>query len=57
MQISPEAMRADVAGIHEQQKAIGYESVFVEGAGPAEAYMKGLFDDWQAQCPWKCTQV
>jgi glycine/D-amino acid oxidase-like deaminating enzyme len=49
MQISPEAMRADVAGIHEQQKAIGYESVFVEGAGPAKAYMKGLFDDWQAR--------
>ena len=33
MQISPEAMRADVATIHEQQTAIGYESVFVEGEG------------------------
>ncbi|MDH3597401.1 MAG: FAD-binding oxidoreductase [Rhodospirillales bacterium] len=49
MQISPEAMRDDVAAIHEQQKAIGYESVFVEGAGPSETYMKGLFDDWQAR--------
>jgi len=49
MQISPEAMRADVASIHEQQKAIGYDSVFVEGAADSAAYMKGLFDDWQAR--------
>ena len=45
MQISPEAMRADVALIHEQQQAIGYDSVFIEGAGASTAYMKGLFDD------------
>src|SRR5499425_1131110 len=31
MQISPEVMHKDVASISEQQKAIGYESVFVEG--------------------------
>jgi glycine/D-amino acid oxidase-like deaminating enzyme len=49
MQISPEAMRADVAAIHEQQRAIGYESVFVEGARESANYMRGLFDDWQAQ--------
>ena len=49
MQISPDAMRADVASIHEQQQAIGYDSVFVEGAAESEAYMKGLFDDWQAK--------
>jgi len=49
MQISPEAMRADVAAIHEQQKAIGYESVFVEGEKESATYMRGLFDDWQAQ--------
>jgi methylglutamate dehydrogenase subunit A len=49
MQISPECMRADVAGIAAQQEAIGYESVFVEGAAPSERYMKGIFDDWQAQ--------
>ncbi|MDP6950014.1 MAG: FAD-binding oxidoreductase [Arenicellales bacterium] len=49
MQISPEAMREDVASIAEQQKAIGYESVFVEGAQQSTEYMKGLFDDWQAQ--------
>jgi glycine/D-amino acid oxidase-like deaminating enzyme len=49
MQISPEAMRADVAAIHDQQKAIGYESVFVEGAKESATYMRGLFDDWQAE--------
>ena len=31
MQISPEVMHEDVASIYEQQKAIGYESVFIEG--------------------------
>ena len=32
MQISPECMHEDVASIYEQQKAIGYESTFIEGA-------------------------
>ncbi len=49
LQISPEAMRADVATIHEQQQAIGYDSVFVEGEADCMAYMKGLFDDWRAK--------
>ena len=49
MQISPECMHEDVGSIYEQQKAIGYESVFVEGAAESESYMKGLFDDWQAK--------
>jgi glycine/D-amino acid oxidase-like deaminating enzyme len=49
MQISPESMRADVASIYEQQQAIGYESVFVEGETESAAYMKGLFSDWQAK--------
>jgi len=49
MQISPESMRADVASIYEQQQAIGYESVFVEGEAESAAYMKGLFSDWQAR--------
>ena len=31
MQISPESMREDVTTIYEQQKAIDYESTFVEG--------------------------
>jgi glycine/D-amino acid oxidase-like deaminating enzyme len=49
MQISMEAMREDVASIHEQQRAIGYESVFVDGAEASTRYMKGFFDDWQAK--------
>jgi len=49
MQISPEPMREDVGGIHEQQRAIGYESVFVEGAAESMRYMRGIFDDWQAR--------
>ena len=31
MQISPEVMRAQVGTIYEQQKAIGYDSVLIEG--------------------------
>src|SRR4030042_966532 len=49
MQISPECMHEDVASIYEQQKAIGYESVFIEGATDCQDYMTGLFDDWQAK--------
>jgi len=41
-------MHADIASIHEQQKAIGYESVLVEGAADSAAYMKDIFHDWQA---------
>ena len=49
MQISPECMHEDVASIYDQQRAIGYESVFIEGADASARYMKGLFDDWQAR--------
>jgi len=49
MQISAESMRANVAEIFEQQQAIGYGSVFVEGEAESTAYMKGMFDDWQAR--------
>ena len=49
MQISPESMRKDVTSIYEQQKAIGYESEFIEGEADSMAYMKTLFDDWQAK--------
>ena len=48
LQISHEAMRDDVASIHQQQRAIGYESTFVEGAGASRTYMRAIFDDWQA---------
>jgi glycine/D-amino acid oxidase-like deaminating enzyme len=40
MQISPEVMHADVAGIAAEQREIGYESVFVEGATDCRRYMK-----------------
>ena len=49
MQISPEVMHEGCASIYEQQQAIGYESVFVEGEARCQAYMRGLFDDWQAK--------
>ena len=35
MQISPEVMHEQVGTIYEQQKAIGYDSVFIEGAQTA----------------------
>jgi len=49
MQISCESMHEDVSSIFEQQKAIGYASTFIEGEKDCMNYMKGLFDDWQAQ--------
>ncbi|WP_425046246.1 NAD(P)/FAD-dependent oxidoreductase [Primorskyibacter sp. S87] len=49
MQISCEAMRDDVAQIFSEQREIGYESVFIEGANASAKYMRGIFDDWQAQ--------
>ncbi|MGE4660681.1 MAG: FAD-binding oxidoreductase [Arenicellales bacterium] len=49
MQISPEVMREDVSTIADQQRDIGYESVFIEGAKASTDYMRSLFDDWQAQ--------
>ena len=49
MQISSESMRDDVGSIYEQQQAIGYESVFIEGEQQSTDYMKGIFNDWQAQ--------
>ena len=49
MQISPEPMHADIAQIHREQQEIGYESVFIEGGQDCTRYMRGLFDDWQAQ--------
>ncbi len=49
MQISPEVMHADVASVASQQREIGYESTFIEGAKDSTDYMKGLFHDWQAR--------
>ncbi len=49
LQISPEAMRADVATIHAQQRAIGYPSTLVEGAAESRRYLEGIFPDWRAE--------
>lgn len=50
MQISPESMHEDVAGIYRQQKQIGYTSAFIEGEKDCLKYMReNIFDDWQAK--------
>jgi glycine/D-amino acid oxidase-like deaminating enzyme len=49
MQISCESMHEDIASIYQQQQAIDYHSVFIEGEPDCNRYMKGIFDDWQAQ--------
>ena len=49
MQISCESMHEDVAQIHAEQQAIGYDSAFIEGAPACAAYMTDIFSDWQAQ--------
>jgi len=49
LQISPEIMHKDVASIYEQQKAIGYDSEFIEGEEDCMKYMKTIYDDWQAK--------
>jgi len=49
MQISPEAMHADVIQIHEEQQAIGYPSTFADGESECRAYMQEIFFDWQAE--------
>lgn len=48
MQISAEVMHDDVAKIFAEQQAIGYPSVFVEGAESCRLYMQSIFPDWQA---------
>jgi methylglutamate dehydrogenase subunit A len=49
LQISPEVMHADVAQIHAEQQAIGYESSFIEGEADCRRYLENLFHDWRAQ--------
>lgn len=49
LQISPEAMLADVTTVYEQQRAIGYPSTFVQGAGDTERYLRRIFPDWRAK--------
>ena len=49
MQISPEPMHANVAQIYAEQKAIGYDSVFIEGKKDCASYMRDIVDDWQME--------
>ncbi len=48
MQISPARMHEEVAEIAEQQRAIGYDSEFIEGEATCMDYMRRIFGDWQA---------
>ncbi|MCH9844037.1 MAG: FAD-binding oxidoreductase [Alphaproteobacteria bacterium] len=49
MQISSESMHQDIIQIHREQQEIGYESALIEGEADCMTYMRGIFDDWQAQ--------
>ena len=49
MQISCEAMRDDIGQIYAEQRSIGYDSAFIEGAAASTRYMQSYFSDWQAQ--------
>jgi glycine/D-amino acid oxidase-like deaminating enzyme len=48
VQLAPEQMAQDVAGIYQQQRDIGYPSQLIEGERDCTAYMREEFDDWQA---------
>jgi glycine/D-amino acid oxidase-like deaminating enzyme len=48
LQVAPQVMAADVAGIHASQRDIGYDSVLVEGVAATRRYLTELFADWQA---------
>ena len=42
-------MRADVAQIFQEQRAIGYDSELIEGEDDCRAYLEAIFSDWQAK--------
>lgn len=48
MQVSHEGMHEDIASIHQHHLDIGYPSEFIEGGNKSTAYLRNLFDDWQA---------
>jgi glycine/D-amino acid oxidase-like deaminating enzyme len=48
LQIAPERMQENVAGIYAQQRAIGYPSTLVEGERDCRNYLCAMFEDWQA---------
>jgi glycine/D-amino acid oxidase-like deaminating enzyme len=49
MHLGPESMRGQLGEVFSQQQAIGYESVFIEGAAQSDSYMQAMFSDWQAK--------
>jgi glycine/D-amino acid oxidase-like deaminating enzyme len=49
MQINSQLMHEGMSEVYHQQKEIGYESDFIEGAADCDKYMKEMFPDWQAQ--------
>jgi glycine/D-amino acid oxidase-like deaminating enzyme len=49
MQISCESMHDDIRSIYDQQRALDYRSILVEGEKDCLKYMRDLFDDWRAQ--------
>ena len=49
MHLGPESMRGQLGEVFSQQQAIGYESVFIEGAAQSDTYMQAMFSDWQAK--------
>ena len=49
MQINSQLMHEGMAEVYSQQKEIGYDSTFIEGAADCDKYMKDLLPDWQAQ--------
>ena len=49
MQINTEFMVENTSRIAQEQKDIGYDSVFIQGEKDCDAYMKNFFADWQAK--------
>ncbi len=49
MQINSQLMHEGMSEVYHQQKEIGYDSTFIEGAADCDKYMKEMLPDWQAQ--------
>ena len=49
MQINSQLMQEGMSEVYQQQKEIGFDSEFIEGASDCEKYMKDMLPDWQAQ--------
>ena len=49
MQINSQLMHEGMSEVYHQQKEIGYDSTFIEGASDCDKYMKDMLPDWQAE--------